>query len=337
MVEAVRTARPLREDVRQLLLLRHRTQHWWPRRRHPNGFTVPRRILRISEHGRSAPIARIALRLLRWLNPLLVGAFLKATRATALVLHHSLVTSGSVARRTSAGQPSSPGQSMMSPCSSGSRERESTPSCRTILGFSCLHFRRERLGANAWRCVLVVCALLGLAAAYGLGGAAGAPGRPSRRRRDRPAADRAPVEPPPPPATPAPIAFGVTVGGVRVRGLMPFQASKAVQKVYVKPLVLVVDAKRNERWRRDVGAQANVPKAIRRARVARPGAVVPLDVELSQARVRRYVERSAAASIVRRERPESSSTIEATCGQVGGWTEAEASCHGFARSGPPSR
>jgi glycerophosphoryl diester phosphodiesterase len=60
------------------------------------GFTVPRRIFRISEHGRSAPIARIALRLLRWLTPSLVGPLFQATRATVLVLHHSLVTSGSV-------------------------------------------------------------------------------------------------------------------------------------------------------------------------------------------------------------------------------------------------
>ena len=55
-------------------------------------------------------------------------------------------------RRTSAGQLSSRGRSMMSQWSSGSRERESTQSCRTILESSCLHFRRERLGANAWRC-----------------------------------------------------------------------------------------------------------------------------------------------------------------------------------------
>jgi glycerophosphoryl diester phosphodiesterase len=60
------------------------------------GFTVPRRIFRISEHGRSAPVARIALRLLRRLTPPLVGPLLKATRATVLVLHFSLVTSGSV-------------------------------------------------------------------------------------------------------------------------------------------------------------------------------------------------------------------------------------------------
>jgi glycerophosphoryl diester phosphodiesterase len=60
------------------------------------GFTVPRRIFRISEHGRSAPVARIALRLLRRLTPPLVGPLLQSTRATVLVLHHSLVTSGSV-------------------------------------------------------------------------------------------------------------------------------------------------------------------------------------------------------------------------------------------------
>lgn len=60
------------------------------------GFTVPRRVFRISETGRSAPVARIGLRLLRWLTPFLVRPLLSTTRATALVLHHSLVTSGSV-------------------------------------------------------------------------------------------------------------------------------------------------------------------------------------------------------------------------------------------------
>ena len=44
---------------------------------------------------------------------------------------------------------------------------------------------------------------------------------------------------------------------------------------------------------RALGATSNVPKAIRRARLARPGAVVPLDVEVSQARIRTYVERLA--------------------------------------------
>jgi lipoprotein-anchoring transpeptidase ErfK/SrfK len=97
---------------------------------------------------------------------------------------------------------------------------------------------------------------------------------------------------PPPPPTPAPIAFGVIVGGVKVGGLMPFQASKAVTKAYGRPLVLVADEGRKlELASTALGAKPNVPKAIRRARLARPGAIVPLDVEVSQARVRRYVDR----------------------------------------------
>jgi lipoprotein-anchoring transpeptidase ErfK/SrfK len=75
---------------------------------------------------------------------------------------------------------------------------------------------------------------------------------------------------------------------------MPFQAGKAVQKAYARPLRLVVDETRTvELAPGSLGAKANVPKAVRRARFARPGAVVPLDVEVSQARVRRYVERLA--------------------------------------------
>jgi lipoprotein-anchoring transpeptidase ErfK/SrfK len=84
----------------------------------------------------------------------------------------------------------------------------------------------------------------------------------------------------------------VIVGGVKVGGLMPYQATKAVTKVYARPLVLVVDEARDiELAPTALGAKANVPKAVRRARLARPGAVVPLDVEVSQARVRTYVER----------------------------------------------
>jgi glycerophosphoryl diester phosphodiesterase len=60
------------------------------------GFTVPRRIFRISEHGRSAPIARAALWGLRRVTPPLVRPLLAITHATALVLHHSLVTEASV-------------------------------------------------------------------------------------------------------------------------------------------------------------------------------------------------------------------------------------------------
>jgi lipoprotein-anchoring transpeptidase ErfK/SrfK len=138
--------------------------------------------------------------------------------------------------------------------------------------------------------LLVMCALVGFAAAFGMAAAAGSPAQTDTTTTTEPPPTEPPVEPPPP--TPAPIAFGVTVGAVRVGGLMPFQASKAVQRVYGRPLVLVVDKSRKEQLAPAMlGARANVPKAIRRARVARPGAVVPLDVEVSQARVRTYVER----------------------------------------------
>ena len=60
------------------------------------GFTVPRRILRLSEEGRGSPVTRVGLRLLRRLTPLAVRPLLAVTRATALVLHHSLVTERSV-------------------------------------------------------------------------------------------------------------------------------------------------------------------------------------------------------------------------------------------------
>ena len=60
------------------------------------GYTVPRRILRFSEDGRSAPVTRVGLRVLRWLTPLLVRPLLSMTRATDLVAHHSIVTTGCV-------------------------------------------------------------------------------------------------------------------------------------------------------------------------------------------------------------------------------------------------
>lgn len=142
----------------------------------------------------------------------------------------------------------------------------------------------------------MVCALLGFAAAFGLAATAGAGTSSPAQSTDPPPTTEPPppTEPPvePPPPTPAPIPFGVTVGGVKVGGLMPYQASKSVAKAYARPLVLVVDeARKIELAPSALGARANVPKAIRRARFARPGASVPLDVEVSQARVRKYVER----------------------------------------------
>jgi lipoprotein-anchoring transpeptidase ErfK/SrfK len=145
--------------------------------------------------------------------------------------------------------------------------------------------------------LLVVCALLGFAAAFGLAAKAGAgtagPAQPTDPpTSSQPPTEPTPTEPPVVPPAPAPIAFGVTVGGVKVGGMMPYRAAKAVQKAYVRPLRLVVDETRTiELAPSALGAKPNVPKAIRRARFARPGALVPLDVEVSQARVRTYVDR----------------------------------------------
>jgi L,D-transpeptidase catalytic domain/Putative peptidoglycan binding domain len=153
-------------------------------------------------------------------------------------------------------------------------------------------FGVKRSARSVGAVLLAVCGLAGLVAGFGAA-AMGSPGQTAPPTTTQPPPTEPPVEPPVEP-TPAPIAFGVAVGGVRVGGMMPFQANKAVQRVYKKPLVLVVDEKRKVMLEPDaLGAEPNFPKAIRRARVARPGAIVPLDVEVSQARVRTYVDRLA--------------------------------------------
>ncbi len=146
--------------------------------------------------------------------------------------------------------------------------------------------------------LLAACALVGFAAAFGLAATAGADNGTTVTTTDPPPTteppptEPPPTEPPPPPPTPAPIAFGVTVGGVKVGGLMPARATEVVKKAFVRPLVLVVSPTRRIRVApRTFGARPNVPKAIRRARVARPGGTVPLDVDVSRARVRNYVDR----------------------------------------------
>jgi len=60
------------------------------------GITIPRRVFRISEDGRSAPLARSSLRALRRVTPTLVGPLLGLTHATVAAVHHSLVTPATV-------------------------------------------------------------------------------------------------------------------------------------------------------------------------------------------------------------------------------------------------
>ena len=144
--------------------------------------------------------------------------------------------------------------------------------------------------------LLAACALIGFASAFALSATAGAdPGQTTTAPEPPPTTEPPPTEPPvepPPPPAPAPIVFGVTIGGVQVGGLMPDRATIVVQRAFARPLVLTVSTTRKIRVEpRVLGARANVPKAVRRARVARPGASVPLDVQVSPARVRKYVDR----------------------------------------------
>jgi glycerophosphoryl diester phosphodiesterase len=69
------------------------------------GITIPRGVLGISDDGRTAPIARGALRLLRLLTPYLIRPVLAHTGAAAMVIHHTLVSSKSVQAAHARGVP----------------------------------------------------------------------------------------------------------------------------------------------------------------------------------------------------------------------------------------
>lgn len=71
----------------------------------PVGITIPRGVLGISDAGRTAPIARGALRVLRVLTPYLIRPLLAYTRAAAVVIHHTLVTPKSVRAAHALGVP----------------------------------------------------------------------------------------------------------------------------------------------------------------------------------------------------------------------------------------
>lgn len=71
----------------------------------PVGITVPRGVLGISDEGRTAPIARAALRLLRVFTPFAIRPLLACTGARAVVLHHTLVSARSVRAAHARGAP----------------------------------------------------------------------------------------------------------------------------------------------------------------------------------------------------------------------------------------
>lgn len=71
----------------------------------PAGITIPRGVLGVSDEGRTAPIARAALRFLRLVTPSCIRPLLTYTRAEAVVMHHTLVSSKSVGAVHARGVP----------------------------------------------------------------------------------------------------------------------------------------------------------------------------------------------------------------------------------------
>ncbi|MFO7571044.1 MAG: L,D-transpeptidase family protein [Gaiellaceae bacterium] len=133
-------------------------------------------------------------------------------------------------------------------------------------------------------------ALVGFAAAFALASTAGAGELQSTD--PPPTTEPPPPEPPPPPPRPTTIASGVTIGGVAVGGMRGTEATTVVRKAFDRPLVLVVGPQRKVRVApRGLGARPNIAKSVKRARSARPGAEIPLDVDVPRDRIAAHLDR----------------------------------------------
>jgi lipoprotein-anchoring transpeptidase ErfK/SrfK len=146
--------------------------------------------------------------------------------------------------------------------------------------------------------LLAACAILGFASAFAIAASAAGTETDTTVTTTEPPPTTTTTEPPPtqppPPPKPKLIAAGVTVGNLLVGWMTPERATKAVRETYEQSLVLVVSpTKRIAVTPGELGAEAKIEKAIRRARVARAGASVPLDVDVSRMRIRGYVTRLA--------------------------------------------
>jgi lipoprotein-anchoring transpeptidase ErfK/SrfK len=141
---------------------------------------------------------------------------------------------------------------------------------------------------------LALCAALGLGAAFTLSGrASGAETGPTTTEPTTSSSTTTPTTTPSQPKPPAKrplIAPGVSIGPILVGWLTPREATDLVRKTFDQPLKLVVSPTRTITVAPSVvGARAAIDKAIRRARSARPGVRIPLDVEVSRARIRSYL------------------------------------------------
>jgi lipoprotein-anchoring transpeptidase ErfK/SrfK len=87
---------------------------------------------------------------------------------------------------------------------------------------------------------------------------------------------------------------GVTIGKTLVGGLTPGEATELVRREFRRPLAVVISEHRRLRLSPlDFGARTLLGGAVRRAAVYRAAVSVPLPVELSRARVERWVAKLA--------------------------------------------
>lgn len=98
------------------------------------------------------------------------------------------------------------------------------------------------------------------------------------------------------PTTPRPqtIAAGVTVGGLLVGGLSPADAQAQLRFYFARPVTLLVAKRKLKVVPQELGAAAELLKAVDRARASRPGSSVPLGVRAPRTKIERYVRGLAA-------------------------------------------
>jgi lipoprotein-anchoring transpeptidase ErfK/SrfK len=144
--------------------------------------------------------------------------------------------------------------------------------------------------------LLAALAVLGFSAAFAIAAAAnperaGAPAA-NQQTTTTTTTDPYPTDPPtePDPNPRAGIPVGVSIAHVDVGGMDPYVASTVVRGSFARPLALVAGNRRFSVTADDIGARANVKKAVSRARFSRPGTNVPLYVWVPRERIRGYVE-----------------------------------------------
>jgi lipoprotein-anchoring transpeptidase ErfK/SrfK len=140
---------------------------------------------------------------------------------------------------------------------------------------------------------LAACAVAGLLAAIALTAAPVGGADTGTTGTDTTATTAPPTETAPTTTTTAPraltIATGVTVGRAPVGGLAPEAARAQLRRLFSRPLKLKLPARTIAVTPQELGAAAYVGDALKRARLVRPGANVPLSVKVNPASIERYV------------------------------------------------